>query len=162
MKELSPYEIVEAVIHVEERGKEFYASAAALAHDAKTKSMLLFLAGQEQIHATVFRRILATAKFKPYEDSPEGEYAAFFRTVAREYVFTAERIAEAVRKGFASLDAALVFALSIEEDSVKTYRALREGIDGDASALDAVIKEEEQHCVTIAALRSESAKRSIP
>jgi len=159
MKGLSPQEIVEVAVRVEERGKAFYEAAALLAKDPKTKGALLFMAGQESIHVSVFRRILENADFRPYEESPEGEYAAFFRNAAKEYVFTADRIAEATKKGFLTLEDALTFALSIEEESVQAYRALRAGIKGSADELESVIKEEQKHCETVMALRDAARMR---
>lgn len=158
MKGLSPQEVVEAAIRVEERGKELYASLSATAKTPQVKAMFRFFAEQETLHAKVFAGILARADFRPHDQTPEDEYAAFFRNVSREYVFTADRIAEATKKGFPSLDDALSFAAGIEEESVRVYRALRDAYAGTADTLDAVIKEEEQHCSMIAAMRAQIGK----
>ena len=150
----SPQEILNIAIKVEENGKTLYGSLEKKAKHDDLKALWRYLKEQEEIHRKVFQEMLDNAgDYLVYEVNP-GEYQAYLRAIASEYIFTQELVEKKIKEGFSSDIEALNFGIGIEKESILTYSALREYITIDKqSVLDKVIDEEKWHLAKLSALR---------
>ncbi len=150
----NPQEIVKIAINIEENGKKLYEALEGKAKDRKLKIMCKYLKEQEEIHRKIFQAMLDNiGEYIVHEFSP-GEYEAYLRAIATEYIFTQEIVRERVKEGFDSDLEAVEFGIFVEKESILTYSALREYVlTGKQAVLDKVIDEERKHLVDLIALK---------
>jgi len=150
----NPQEIVKIAINIEENGKKLYEALEGKAKDKKLKLMWKYLKDQEEIHRQIFQKMLDNiGEYIVHEFSP-GEYEAYLRAIATEYIFTQEIISGKVRKGFCSDLEAVEFGIFVEKESILTYSALREYmLTGKQAVLDKVIDEERKHLIDLIVLK---------
>ena len=150
----NPQEIVKIAINIEENGKKLYAALEGKARDRKLKIMCKYLKEQEEIHHQIFQEMLDNiGEYIVHEFSP-GDYEAYLRAIAIEYIFTQEIIRGKVKEGFKSDFEAVEFGIFVEKESILTYSALREYmLAGKQEVLDKVIDEERKHLVDLIVLK---------
>ncbi|MBP7087870.1 MAG: ferritin family protein [Candidatus Omnitrophica bacterium] len=153
-KDFSPQEILKIAIRVEENGKNLYQSLEDKAKKDELKALWRYLKEQEKIHRQTFQEMLDNIKdYVIYEFNP-GEYQAYLRAIASEYIFTQELVERKIKEGFGSDSEALKFGIFIEKESILTYTALKEYITTDKqSVLDKIIDEEKWHLVKLSVLK---------
>lgn len=150
----NPREIIKIAINIEENGKKLYQALEGKAKDKKLKLICKYLKEQEEVHRQIFQEMLDNiGEYIVHEFSP-GEYEAYLRAIATEYIFTQEIIEGKVKKGFGSDMEAVEFGIFVEKESILTYSALREYIlPGKQAVLDKVIDEERKHLIDLIALK---------
>jgi len=153
-KDFSPQEILKIAIRVEENGQKLYGSLEDKAKNKELQALWRYLKEQEKIHRQTFQEMLDKVKdYIVYEFNP-GEYQAYLRAIASEYIFTQELVDQKIKEGFSSDIEALKFGIFIEKESILTYTVLKEYITTDKqSVLDKIIDEEKWHMVKLSALR---------
>ncbi len=151
----NPQEIVKIAINIEENGKKLYQDLEAKAKDNKLREVWKYLGEQEEIHRQIFQEMLDNiGEYIVYEFSP-GEYEAYLRAIATEYIFTQEVISGKVKDGFRSDLEAVEFGIFVEKESILTYLALREYVlTGKQAVLDKVINQEKKHLSDLTGLKN--------
>ncbi len=149
-------EIVELGIQIEMNGRDFYKELAASAENKKAAEAFRYLAGEEEKHIGIFKKIFASS----CEHSPEGaypdEYFAYMNALARQYVFTQKdkgsRIARDVRGYLEGMDLGIKF----EKDSILFYEGLLRIVpEKDRPLVEGLINEEKGHLKRLLDLRKE-------
>ena len=155
----NPQEIVKIAINIEENGKKLYGALEGKAKDGKLKLMCKYLKEQEEIHRQIFQEMLNNiGEYIVHEFSP-GEYEAYLRAIATEYIFTQEIISGKVKEGFRSDLEAVEFGIFVEKESILTYSALREYMLTDKGVvLDRGIGEEKKHLIDLIVLKDSFKK----
>jgi len=162
MKEpFSPQEILKIAVNVEKNGRKLYEILEGRAKDEKTKNIWKYLKEQEETHIQTFEGMLDNiGSYIVYEFNP-GEYEAYLRAIASEYIFTLELIDKKIKEPALSDTEAVDFAVRIEKDSILTYSALREYILTEKQAvLDKVIEEEKKHLADLILLKTQMQEGS--
>lgn len=157
----NPQEIVKIAINIEESGQELYQSLESKAKDRKLKLMWKYLKEQEEAHRQIFQEMLDNVgEYIVHEFSP-GEYEAYLRAIATEYIFTQMIIKGKIKKGFRSDMEAVKFGIFVEKESILAYSALREYIlPGKQAVLDKVINEERKHLIDFVVLKDSLKKEN--
>jgi rubrerythrin len=131
-----------------------YADLEEKAKDTKLKEIWKFLADQEESHRKVFKEMLDKVGDYIVDEFNPGEYEAYVRAIASEYIFTPQVIAEKSKAGFTSDNEAVDFGIRIEKESILAYSALRKYILTERQQiLDKVISEERNHLVKLVLLK---------
>jgi len=155
----NPQEIVKIAINIEESGKKLYQSLEGKAKDKKLKLMCKYLKEQEEIHRQIFQEMLDNVGEYIIHEFSSGEYEAYLRAIATEYIFTQEVISGKVKEGFGSDLEAVEFGIFVEKESILTYSALREYVlTGKQAILDKVIDQEKKHLSDLIALKDSLKK----
>ena len=151
----NPQEIVNIAINIEENGKKLYEILETKAKDQKLKAVCKYLKEQEEIHLKFFQEMLGNiGDYVIHEFSP-GEYEAYLRAIASEYILTQEIIRGKIKEGFHSDLEAIEFGIFVEKESILTYSALRDYVlAGKKEVLDKVINEERKHMTDLIALKN--------
>jgi len=150
----NPQEIVKIAINIEENGKKLYEALEGKAKDKKLKLMWKYLKEQEESHRKIFQEMLDNIEEHIVHEFSPGEYEAYLRAIATEYVFTQEIVDGKVKEGFRSDLEAVEFGIFVEKESILTYSALREYmLAGKGSILDKVIDQERKHLVDLIDLK---------
>jgi len=153
-KKFSPEEILRIAVNIETKGEALY---AAFEKQTKRKELMViwrYLKEQEESHRKTFQDMLDHAEDFVMDDFSPGEYDAYLRAIASEYVFTQETFEKKNKDGFLSDLDAVIFAISIEKDSILTYEALKTCMMRDRqNILDRIIDEERKHLVDLSAMR---------
>ncbi|MFH1063350.1 MAG: ferritin family protein [Candidatus Omnitrophota bacterium] len=150
----SPQEILKIAIKVELNGQQLYSCLESDSEDIKIKQIWNFLKQQEIVHRQIFEDMLAKDGSLIVHEFGTGEYDAYMKAIASEYIITLKIIEEKLKTKFASDLAAVDFALSIEKESVLVYTALKNYVTEDKQhILDKIIDEEKKHIVQLIKLK---------
>ncbi|MBU2103231.1 MAG: ferritin family protein [Candidatus Omnitrophota bacterium] len=156
----NPEEILRIAITVETNGKALYGTLEANAREEKIKETWRYLKEQEGVHQKIFQEMLdkggdfIVAEFNP------GEYDAYMRAIASEYVFTQNMVSKKVKEGFVSDMEAVDFGIYVEKESILTYSALRAYIlPVKQAVIDKVIDEERKHLVDLTNIKRSLQKK---
>ncbi len=155
----NPQEIVNIAINIEENGKKLYEILETKAKDQKLKATCKYLKEQEEIHLKFFQEMLGNiGDYIIHEFSP-GEYQAYLRAIATEYIFTQEIVRNKLKEGFKSDFEAVEFGIFVEKESILTYSALREYmLTGKVGVLDKVIDQERKHLTDLITMKDSLRK----
>lgn len=139
-------EIVEMGIQIEKNGKDFYDTLSAKSKDEKAKDIFCYLAEQEKKHIDIFEKILqAVHKYEPPESYP-GEYFAYMKALASEYVFTKKNKGKEIAKSTKSDREAVELGIKFEKDSILFYEGMQKVVpDNQRKIVDALIAQEKEH-----------------
>ena len=139
-------EIVEIGIQIEKNGRDFYTTMINKTKNEKAKEIFKFLAGEEEKHIVTFQKILVSVhKYEPAEAYP-GEYFAYMKGLASEYVFTQENKGAEVAKNTKSDEEAIERGIQGEKDSITFYEGMKKVVpEYDYKVIDEVIGEEQEH-----------------
>jgi len=150
----NPQEIIKIAINIEESGKKLYQALESKAKDRKLKIICKYLKEQEEIHRQTFEKMLDNIGEYIVHEFSSGEYEAYLKAIATEYIFTQELIEAKVKEGFYSDLEAVEFGIFVEKESILTYSALREYVlTGNQAVLDRVIDQERKHLIELVALK---------
>jgi len=157
----NPQEIVKIAINIEENSRKLYQALEDKTKNEKLKLIYKYLKEQEETHAKTFHQILDNIGEYIVHEFSLGEYEAYLRAIASEYILTQDMINQKIEEGFNSDIEAIEFGISVEKDSILTYSALREYIlDDKKEALDKIIGEERKHLISLVVLK-DSFKKEI-
>ncbi len=147
-------EIVEMGVQIEKNGKDFYDTVLAQTKDEKAKNIFKYLAEEEEKHIVTFRKILDSVhKYEPPESYP-GEYFAYMRALASEYVFTQKDKGREIAKSAKSDKAAVSLGVKFEKDSIIFYEGMKKVIpEGQGKVVDALIGQEKNHLLKLFQLK---------
>jgi rubrerythrin len=139
-------EIVELGIQIEKNGRDFYNALVKLSKNQRAKETFKYLAGEEEKHIAVFRKILDSVhKYEPPESYP-GEYFAYMNALAREYVFTQEHKGDETAKRTKSDKEAINLGIGFEKDSILFYEGMKKVVPPyDHKIVDELIIQEQDH-----------------
>jgi len=147
-------DIIEVAIRIERQGIDFYKKLHDQSSSPQARDTFFVLAAEEEMHAGVFRKILADAvDYTPRFDYP-GEYGMFLNGCATA-------VLKKVAGGMASLSAgsiseALAMGIEFEKESILFYlELLEEGAftEEKHSAIKQLINEERLHLKRLFALK---------
>ena len=154
MDSFNPQEILRIAIEVEEGGFNFYQSLESKTKNEKIKNICRDLKEQEKEHKKTFEDMLDNISDYIADDYSPGEYTAYLKAIASEYIFTQRLTAQKIKEGFDDDLAAIEFAIYIEKESILTYTALKEyALTGDQPAINSLIDQERKHLVDLIALK---------
>jgi len=158
MNVFSPQEILKIAINVEDNGKILYENLENKSKDSNLKSLWKYLKEQEMIHKKTFLDMLNNVGDYVVYEFTEGEYDAYIKALAKEYIFVENLIKEKIKEDLNSLEA-LDFGIYVEKESILTYSAFREYILKDKIyILDNIIREERSHLVKLIELKNSLKK----
>ena len=147
-------EIVELGIQIEKNGRDFYNTLIGQSKNQKAKDIFKYLAGEEQKHIATFQKILnSVQKYEPQEAFP-GEYFAYMRALASEYVFTQKDKGSQVAKDTKSDKEAIGLGIGFEKDSIIFYEGMKKVVpQHDYRLLDELVAQEQDHLRKLSALK---------
>lgn len=139
-------EIVELGIQIEKNGKDFYSTLVKQSKNQRAKETFKYLAGEEEKHIAVFRKILDSVhKYEPPESYP-GEYFAYMNALASEYVFTQEHKGDETAKRTKSDKEAINLGIGFEKDSILFYEGMKKVVPPyDHKIVHELIIQEQDH-----------------
>ncbi|MBI4845499.1 MAG: ferritin family protein [Candidatus Omnitrophica bacterium] len=154
-KILTPREIVELAVDVEENGEQLYSILEKKAKDNRLKMMWCYLKDQEKEHLKIFREFIKEAdQGIIYEYSP-GEYHNYLVTIISEFRLTRKLLREKIGQQFKSELEAVEFGMFVEEQSILTYETLIKNIKPEKKELvKKIIREEKKHLAQLNAVRA--------
>ncbi len=142
----SPQDILRVAINVEENGMNLYEKLAEAAKEDKIKEVWKYLQEQEEIHRKIFQDMLDNVGDYVVYEFTKGEYDAYLKAIASEYIITQDLIEKKVKELFNSDEEAIDFGIYIEKQSILTYSALKDYMQAaKQEILDKVIEEEKKH-----------------
>ncbi|MFH1678927.1 MAG: ferritin family protein [Candidatus Omnitrophota bacterium] len=157
-------EIVELGIQIEKNGRDFYktlvqhskelASKQAENGD-KIKEVFQYLAGEEEKHIAVFKKILdSVQKYDPPEAYP-GEYFAYMNALAGDYIFTQKDKGSQVAKNITNSKDAVELGIRFEKDSIIFYEGMKKAVpDYGHKLVDELILQEQSHLRQLSDLKN--------
>ena len=148
-------EIVSFGIQIEKNGRDFYNALAEKTKNAKMQEIFRFLAVEEEKHIVIFQKILESVKvYEPSETYP-GEYFAYMKMLAGEYVFTqTNKGVEVAQKTKSDKDAVDV-GIAFEEKSIIFYEKMKKVVpEGEISVVEKLVEQENGHLFKLLKLRS--------
>jgi len=139
-------EVVKIGIQIEKNGGDFYNALAKRSKNEKARDVFRYLAGEEEKHIAVFKKILESLeKYEPSESYP-GEYAAYMNTLAGDYVFTKKNKGAEMAKKMESDKEAIEAGVGFEKDSIIFYEGIKRSVPEDEhKVLEALIIQEQCH-----------------
>ena len=148
-------EIVEMGIQIENNGRDFYNILADRAQFSKSKEIFKYLAGEEERHIKVFKVMLeGVEQYVPPEAFP-GEYFAYMKTLASDYVFTRKGKGEEIAKRIKSDIEAVEMGIGFEKDSILFYEGMKKGVpQHELKIVDDLINQEQRHLRQLMDLRN--------
>jgi rubrerythrin len=147
-------EVFEIAEQIERNGARFYRRAAELSGAQEDRELLLSLAAMEDSHVKIFatmREDLRGADASLREFDPQGEAAAYLRSMADGQVFDLKADPVQFLGMDRSIEDILYKALELEKDSVVYYVGIRELVPEDLgrNKIEHIIREEMKHIVSI-------------
>ncbi|MBN3040738.1 MAG: ferritin family protein [Candidatus Omnitrophica bacterium] len=154
-KDFNPQEIVKIAIEVENNGEKLYEALENKAADQKVRAVWKYLKEQETAHSKTFKDMLdKTGEYIVQEFNP-GEYQAYLRAIADEYIITSDLAKKKASQGFKTDLEAIEFAIHIEKESIITYMALKDYVIlSKHPVLDRIIAEEKNHLADLVELKN--------
>ena len=150
----SPQEILKVAVLVEEKGKNLFEILEERTENSKLKAAWKYLKEQESLHKETFQNMLNNIGDFIVDDFSTGEYDAYMKAIAMDYILTPELIDSKVKETPGSDLDAVDFGIFIEKQSILTYNALRDFIQNDKqNVLEQIIEEEKKHFIKLVSLR---------
>lgn len=147
-------EIIELGILIEKNGWDFYTAVSARAQTQKAKDVFEFLAGEEQKHIAIFKKMLESVRHYEPPEAYEEEYLAYMNALAGDYVFTKNGMGSETAKNLKTDKAAIEAGIGFEKESILFYEGMKKIVpEFDFDVLDELIGQEQGHLARLAALR---------
>lgn len=148
-------EIVELGIQVEKNGRDFYNTLVKQSKIQKARETFKYLAGEEEKHIAVFRKILDSVhKYEPPETYP-GEYFAYMNALASDYIFTQKDKGGEIAKRTRSDKEAIVLGIGFEKDSILFYEGMKKVVpEYDHKIVNNLIEQEQSHLRQLSDLKN--------
>lgn len=147
-------EIVEIGIQIEKNGRDFYNTLAKNSNNSAAVDIFKYLAKEEEKHIAVFQGILnSTDKYEPSESYP-GEYFAYMKELADEYVFTRKDKGSEIAKNVVSDKEAVDLGIGFEKDSIVFYEGIKKLVpQHDFAVIEKLIGQEQEHLKLLTGLK---------
>lgn len=142
---LSPSELLEMAITIEENGARFYRHAARQVDDATVAALCNHLADEEDEHKRRFEEVYGAhgIPLDLYDGNLEAH--AYLRSLASSQVYGAD-----ISVDISSVVSLLRSAIALEKDSLLYYQQLHEGMsEAGRLVLDEILAEERAHVVEL-------------
>ncbi len=151
----SSSEIVSFGIQIEKNGRDFYNTLVERTKNEEAKNIFEFLAGEEEKHILVFQKIAESVKeYEPPETYP-GEYFAYMKMLADDYVFTQTNKGKEVAQKTKSDKDAVDVGIKFEEKSIIFYEKMKKVVpENEISVVAKLIEQENGHLFKLLKLRS--------
>jgi len=148
-------EIVEIGVQIEKNGLDFYSTLSRQSKSIKAREIFKYLAGEEEKHIEVFKKILsALEKYQPAESYP-GEYFAYMNALASEYVFTKKDKGREIAKKIKSDSEAIDLGVRFEKDSIIFYEGMKKAVpENNLKTVDELISQEQNHLKQLVELKN--------
>jgi len=144
--EFEASDIFEIAMRIEENGSSFYRYAVQIAGDEEAKALFGFLAGEEEKHKEIFKKMLSGIERHDPPESYPGEYGAYLREYADNHLIFTKDVMDREMIGIKDALSAIEFAIRRELDSILYYQEIKGFIaksrHGD---IDKIINEERKH-----------------
>jgi rubrerythrin len=139
-------EIVEIGIQIEKNGRDFYNTLAGKSKVPNALKIFKYLAGEEEKHIVIFRKILDTTdKYEPQGLDAE-QYFAYMNALASEYVFTQKDKGIETAKNIRSDKEAVDMGIGFEKDSIIFYEGMKKTVpDYGLKIMGELIRQEQGH-----------------
>ncbi len=149
-------EITELGVQVEINGRDFYSSLASRSKNLKVKDVFAFLAGEEEKHVEIFKKISSSvSKYEPKQAYPE-EYFGYMSALAGDYVFTQKGKGKEMADSIAGEKEALDLAIGFEKDSILFYEGMKNVVPQyDHGIVEELIRQEQNHLMNLTYLKGE-------
>lgn len=159
MWHLSKYqagEIIDLAIEIEKTGGKFYRKLAEKAPSEKIKSLLLFLASEEDQHQIRFSELGKDLAPVNVSETYQGEYFEYVGFTVETHMFNnTDKLEQLVENARSGLDI-IQLAIDFERDTVLFFNGFRNVVLKDQQAvIDDLIMEEQIHLVKLSRLRKE-------
>lgn len=151
---LNACEVIEIGIQIEKNGKDFYNTLADQSKNHKAIQIFKYLSVQEDLHISVFKKMLDTIQgYEPME-SYTGEYAAYMSALASEHIFTqAGKGIEIARRVVSDKEAAEL-GIGFEKDSIIFYEGMKKMVpEYDQKVIQELIQQEQGHLTQLTDLK---------
>ena len=147
-------EIVEMGIQIEKNGKDFYETLVGQSKDNKARDIFKFLAGEEEKHIATFQEVLDSIhKYEPPESYP-GEYFAYMKALANNYVFTQKDKGKEIAKSTKNDSEAVDLGIKFERDSILFYEGMKKLVpESQIKPVEALIAQENNHLLKLCQLK---------
>lgn len=154
MAVMTPAEILNIALSIEESGQSFYSAAAEGMEDEDVKALMEELADWEKQHYRTFKTLSDRVGDLPaLSDEQWAEYDQYLDAALANTLFQGPDKALAVAQDLEDEEEALRMALGFEKDTLLLYYDLREMLPEDErETVDEIISEEKTHAVRLAAL----------
>ena len=148
-------EVVELGIQIEKNGKDFYEILAKRMNLKEIQDVFVYLAGEEQKHIADFKGILKTVEdYQPVEAYP-GEYFAYMKALASEYVFTKKDKGAEIANKIKSDKEALDMGIAFEKDSIVFYEGIKKAVpEYEHKVITKLISQEQNHLAKLYQLKN--------
>lgn len=139
-------EIIEIAVRLEEKGEEFYGTAAHRTATADLKALFEELAIQEQYHRRAFQRMGRDIAQLALSDEQWEQFQAYADALLEQRVFDKPEGALGSAAEAQDEMEALHAALGFEKETLEFYREIRGVVRGaDRKTVDRIMAEEEDH-----------------
>lgn len=147
-------EMVEIGIQIEKNGRDFYNTLTTKSKNKKAAELFKFLAGEEEKHIAVFKKILDSAQRYVPQESYSGEYSAYMKALADEYIFTKDDKGLEVAKKIKNDKAAVDMGIGFEKDSILFYIGMNQSVqEDDHEVIEKLIAQEKSHLEKLTELK---------
>jgi len=148
---LSPHEVLEIALRVENEGADFYRDLAESTNNENQGPVFRFLSSQERSHAETFRSLLKRFEEEAVELVNWDDAGAYMEDLTKEAVFS-DRLHDAMNSS--DYDEAIALAIEVEKKSIAFYSSFVNNVKTEtADALEKIIAEEEKHIELLEGLR---------
>lgn len=153
-------EMCEMAIETERQGAAFYDAVAARAQDTSVAAFAKRMADAEREHEKTFTDMLTRlARYQPTE-SYAGEYLDYVGALVERDALpgkeAGERLAQQAKGELEAID----FAIQFEKNTIVFLHEMRNFVpENERAVVNALLDEERQHVVDLAATRREVAGR---
>ena len=150
-----PREMLKMAIMDEETGISFYKALAAIARRPDVQSQCIAIAGQEEVHATRFKKMLdALGDYRPAGEEYAGQHEAYLQALLESRTFLDPNQAAEGARAANNDGEAVDIAMRFEKDALAFLLEVREVVPpANRRLVKAVIDEERHHLVELARLR---------
>ncbi len=155
MSLLSPGEVIQFAVNIEENGQHFYRSFAEKLKSDDEKKIFNYLADEEAKHIQIFKAMLKKIeKFEPATSYPD-EYFGYLKAYSDTLIFTKDKLEKEVAKITSGKEAA-DFGIRRELDSILYYQEAKSFVPKkEKSIIDNVISEERKHFMRLTQLKKD-------
>jgi len=148
-------ELVQIGIQIEKNGRDFYNTLEGQSNNKKAKDIFRYLAGEEEKHIKVFEKILSAYDSFEGAESYPGEFIAYMKSLAQNYVFTRKGKGLEVARQIKDEAEAIDKGIGFEKDSIVFYEGMKKAVIGaNTGAVEQLIAQEQLHLQKLMELKA--------
>jgi rubrerythrin len=151
----SPVEVIEMAVKTEESGQKFYTNTAKKTKPKQLSELFLFLAGEEEKHAKVFRGLYRTTKESP-QSIPYNfdDVQRYLQAITDSKFFLGSDKALSYISKVKTSQALLDYALAFEKETMLFYLEIGNLMkDKDKKLVDKIVAQEKEHIRKLSAMK---------